>query len=33
MTWLTISVDLLEWKASLVPLFRDAHAVIENELK
>ena len=31
MTWSTISVDLLAWKASLVPLFRDADAVIENE--
>lgn len=30
-TWSTISVDLLEWKASLAPLFHDADTVIENE--
>ena len=30
-TWSTISVDLLEWKASLASLFHDADVVIENE--
>jgi uncharacterized protein with HEPN domain len=30
-TWSTISVDLLDWKASLAPLIHDADVVIGNE--
>ncbi|MFN8106872.1 MAG: HepT-like ribonuclease domain-containing protein [Nocardioidaceae bacterium] len=30
-TWLTVSVDLLEWKSSLELLFHDAEMVIDYE--